>query len=416
MEANETIRVLIVDNNLETREKIRTLLSNEKTINVVGAAKTGKEAIDLAEESEPDVVVLDVNMPDMDEIAVTEAICRRVPFSQIVILAVQVDPNYMRRAMLAGARDFIVKPPLPDELRSAVYRAGGLAHERRDNSMRVLPREAQEIGVTKQAAPVSLGKIIQVYSPKGGTGCTTLATNLAIALQTPNTKTVLVDGNLQYGDIAVFVNEVGYHSILDLTPRVDDLDPEIISTVTVNHRRSGLDVIIAPNRPELADKVSGEEFYKVLQYLRRIYDYVVVDTPTALNDITLAVLDATDLIVLVLTQDIAAVKNTRLFLSIIDGLHINRQRILVVMNRFDRKIAINPEKIGENLKQEIVSVIPLEEHIAVRAANQGIPFVLESKTEAISKSVFDLAENVRVRVGSLEAVDTTQLKIYKNAA
>jgi pilus assembly protein CpaE len=186
--------------------------------------------------------------------------------------------------------------------------------------------------------------------------------------------------------------------------------------VTVNHRRSGLDVIIAPNRPELADKVSGEEFYKVLQYLRRIYDYVVVDTPTALNDITLAVLDATDLIVLVLTQDIAAVKNTRLFLSIIDGLHINRQRILVVMNRFDRKIAINPEKIGENLKQEIVSVIPLEEHIAVRAANQGIPFVLESKTEAISKSVFDLAENVRVRVGSLEAVDTTQLKIYKNPA
>jgi pilus assembly protein CpaE len=416
METNETIRVLIVDNNLETREKIRTLLSNERTINVVGAAKTGKEAIDLAEENEPDVVVLDVNMPDMDEIAVTEAICRRVPFSQIVILAVQVDPNYMRRAMLAGARDFIVKPPLPDELRSAVYRAGGLAHERRDNSMRVLPREAQETGVTKQAAPVSLGKIIQVYSPKGGTGCTTLATNLAIALQTPSTKTVLVDGNLQYGDIAVFVNEVGYHSILDLTPRVDDLDPEIISTVTVNHRRSGLDVIIAPNRPELADKVTGEEFYKVLQYLRRIYDYVVVDTPTALNDITLSVLDATDLIVLVLTQDIAAVKNTRLFLSIIDGLHINRQRILVVMNRFDRKIAINPEKIGENLKQEIVNVIPLEERVAVRAANQGIPFVLESKTEAISKSVIDLAENVKTRVASLEDVDTTQLKIYKSVA
>ena len=169
-----------------------------------------------------------------------------------------------------------------------------------------------------------------------------------MALHTPTTKSVLVDGNLQYGDVAVFVNEVGYHSILDLTPRVDALDPEIISTVTVTHRRSGTDVIIAPNRPELADQVSGEAFYKVLQYLRRIYSYVIVDTEASLNELTLSVLDATDLIVLVVTQDIAAVKNARLFLSITDGLHVNRQRVLAVMNRDDKRVAISPERVGEN--------------------------------------------------------------------
>ena len=257
METNEIIRVLIVDNNGETREKVRALLKLERGMEVVAVAKTGKEAIEQAQDLEPDVVVLDVNMPDMDEIEVTEAICRRVPFSQIIILAVQVEPNYMRRAMLAGARDFLVKPPMPDELRSAVYRAGGLAHERRDNSFRSRPPSSQDTQSSKSSTQAALGKVIQLYSPKGGTGCTTLATNLAMALHTPSTKSVLVDGNLQYGDVAVFVNEVGYHSILDLTPRVDALDPEIISTVTVTHRRSGVDVIIAPNRPELADQVSG---------------------------------------------------------------------------------------------------------------------------------------------------------------
>jgi len=416
MDTSAVVRVLIVDSNPETREKIRTLLKMEKGMDLVATARTGREAIDMAQETEPDVVVLDVNLPDIDEIAVTEAICRRAPFTQIVILAVQVDPNYMRRAMLAGARDFIVKPPMADELRSAVYRAGGIAHERRNQSFRTLPQPSQEAQPSKNVSPFVQGKVIQVYSPKGGTGCTTLATNLAVSLQSDKTKTILVDGNLQYGDVAVFVNEVGYNSILDLTPQIDDLDPGVIATVTVNHPRSGMDVMIAPNRPEMADQVSGEQFYKALQYLKRIYAYVVVDTPTSLNDINLAVLDAADLIVVVFTQDIAAIKNTRLFLSVAEGLHINRQRLLLVMNRYDKRIAISPEKVGENLKQEILNVVPLDEKTAGRAANQGLPFVLDGKNEPISKSVQDLAENIRSRLASLDAAELGALKALKPSA
>ncbi|MCL4559022.1 MAG: response regulator [Chloroflexi bacterium] len=416
MENSEIIRVLIVDGNVESREKTRSLLKMEKGMEIVGVSRGGREAIDLAQETEPDVVVLDASLPDMDEIEVTEAICRRVPFTQVVILAVQVDPNYMRRAMLAGARDFIVKPPMTDELRSAVYRAGGLAHERRDNSLRVLPQSATEAQHARPLASTTLGKIIQLYSPKGGSGCTTLATNLAIALHSEKTHSILVDANLQYGDVAVFFNEVAYHSVLDLAPRVNDLDPEVIASVTVNHQKSGVDIIVAPNRPEMADKVSGEEFYKVLQYLRRLYGYIIVDTPTELNDVTLSVLDAADLVVLVTTQEISSIKNSRLFLSVTDGLHFDRQRILFVMNRFDKKVAISPEKVTENLKQEIVSVIPADEACAVRAANQGIPFVLESKTYPLTKSIFNLAEIIRSRLGSLETGDATQMKVFRTEA
>lgn len=414
-EKTEKIRVLIVDNNPETREKTRTLLGQEKDIEILGAAKTGREAIDLSQDSEPDVVVLDVNTPDMDEIAITEAICRRVPFAQILILAVQVDPNYMRRAMLAGARDFIVKPPLADELRSAVYRAGGLAQERRASSMRILPHMSKESEPTRPQA-VARGKVIQVYGAKGGVGTTTLAANLAVALQSPTSKAVLVDGNLQYGDVAIYLNEVGYHSILDLTSRINDLDPDTLASVLVTHAQTGLDIMVAPNRPEMAEKVSGEEFFKVIQYLRRLYSYVIVDTPTALGEITLSTLDAADVLLLVTTQEIPAVKNTRLFLSILDGLHISRQRIVFAINRYDRQVAISPEKVGENLKQEVAAIIPLELKTALRAENQGKPFVLDKKDEPISKAVLDLAEIVKNQLTAVANADPNQLKVLRQNA
>ena len=108
---SDKIRVIIVDDIAETRENIRKLLQFESDIEVVGVARTGREGIDLTEEISPDVVLMDINMPDMDGITATETIRKEVPFAQIVILSVQGDPNYMRRAMLAGARDFLTKPP-----------------------------------------------------------------------------------------------------------------------------------------------------------------------------------------------------------------------------------------------------------------------------------------------------------------
>jgi len=408
----EKIRVLIVDYNVETREKTRSLLAQEKDLEVAGVARNGREAIDLAQDIQPDVVVLDVNTPDMDEIAITEAICRRVPFAQVLILAVQVDPNYMRRAMLAGARDFIVKPPMPDELRSAVYRAGGLAQERRASSLRVLPQASLFAEPTKPI-PTIRGKIIQVYGPKGGVGTTTIATNLALALHTPQTKTVLVDSNLQYGDVAVFLNEVGYRSIIDLAPRVNDLDQDVVSSVITHHDSSGLDLMAAPNRPEMAEKVTGEEFYKVLQYLRRVYSYIIVDSPPALNEITLSVLDAMDVIILVVTQEIPSIKNSRLFLSVMDGLHIPRQRLLFVMNRYDRLIALSPEKVGENLKQEMACVIPSDFRTAIKSENQGNPFILTNPEEPLSKAIFQLSDQVKDRLNTLSTADGAQLKIFQ---
>ncbi|HAE58424.1 MAG TPA: histidine kinase, partial [Anaerolineae bacterium] len=127
----DKVRVLIVDDVSETRENVRKLLQFETDIEVVGTARSGKEAVQQTFDIKPDVVLMDINMPDMDGITATEAIRQRDQVAQIVILSVQGDPNYMRRAMLAGARDFLTKPPMADELISAIRRAGQMAHSTR---------------------------------------------------------------------------------------------------------------------------------------------------------------------------------------------------------------------------------------------------------------------------------------------
>ena len=139
MPVGDKIRVVIVDDVSETRENVRKLLQFETGVDVVGLARTGKEAIQISQDLNPDVVLMDINMPDMDGIAATEAIRARQPAVQVVILSVQSDQNYMRRAMLAGARDFLTKPPMGDELISAIRRAGAMAQTERSKTVNVQP-------------------------------------------------------------------------------------------------------------------------------------------------------------------------------------------------------------------------------------------------------------------------------------
>jgi pilus assembly protein CpaE len=399
----QKIRVLIVDDVADTRENVRKLLTFESDIEVAGAARSGREAIQLTKELNPDVVLMDINMPDMDGITATETIRQQVPATQIVILSVQNDANYMRRAMLAGARDFLTKPPMADELVSAIRRAGLMAQEERAKvtaqAAFTAPAGSPVQGTV--SGPYVSGRVVMVYSPKGGTGVTTIAVNLAIALNNEETRVALIDGNLQYGDVAIFLNEQGKNSIVDLAPRAEELDFEVVEGVMIKHS-TGLRILAAPPRPEYAEKVHGEQFGKLVQYLRRMYAYVVIDATPLLNDITLATLDQTDLIVLVATQDIPSIKNARLFLDLLNTIGVSRDRVCFVVSKYDKRISVTPEKIGENLKQEVSTIFPLDERVVIPSVNRGIPFVLDNKAQPSAKAIFTLAESVRAKLSKLD--------------
>jgi pilus assembly protein CpaE len=403
MPALEKIRVLIVDDIADTRENLKRLLQFDQMIEFVGAARSGREAIDLSLQLKPDVVIMDINMPDMDGITATEAIRRKVPFTQVVILSVQSDASYMRRAMLAGARDFLTKPPMIDDLTAAIRRAGAMAADERGKAP--VYQTGQPGGSSPQGAggmSSQLGKIIVVYSPKGGTGKTTIATNLALALHSEETKAVIVDANVQFGDVAVFLNEQVKNSLLDLTPRVEELDHELVEEVIVKHNATGLRILPAPPKPEMADQILGDQFGKLMEYLRQVYAYIVIDTASYLTEVVQSALDVADLIVLVTTQDIPSIKNSNSFLMLADTSGIKRERILFVMNRFDKRISISPERVGESLRQEIVITIPFEERIVSTSVNRGVPFIIDNKTQPVGKSILSLADAVREKLTKLQ--------------
>jgi pilus assembly protein CpaE len=387
----EIIQVMVVDDIAQTRENIVRSLSFHAHIQVVATASNGKEAIQLARSKHPDVVLMDVNMPDMDGLTATAGVRKVSPATQIIILTVQDDLDYMRRAMMVGARDFLTKPPLIDELVTAVQHAYESAKQEK-------AKLAAQQPVQSAAAQRALGKIITVYSSKGGTGRTSLAANLAVTLSNSETRVVIVDGDLQFGDVAVMFNEPEKTSVLDLALRAEELDAEFVESVLVAHR-SGVKLIGAP-RPEEAEDVSSEQFTKLLRYLSTLFAYVIVDTSTHLSEITLAAIDASDLLLVVTLQDIPSIVSTRRFLNLVPQLKIPSQRLLLVMNGFDERVNISPEKVNKTFQQEIAAIIPLEGKVVIPSINRGLPFMLQGDILAkpLGKAYISLAEAIRQRL------------------
>jgi len=153
----------------------------------------------------------------------------------------------------------------------------------------------------------------------------------------------------------------------------------------------------------MAERISADQFSKVIQYLQRMFAYVVVDTSHILSDVVLSMFDISDVIVLVTTQEIPAIKNARLFLDLLQTLGITKERIVFTMNRYDKRIAITPERVGENLKHDVSVTIPLDEKVAITAVNRGVPFMLDNKSQLIGRGIFSLAEAVRARLIILES-------------
>jgi len=183
---------------------------------------------------------------------------------------------------------------------------------------------------------------------------------------------------------------------------VDELEVEVVEEILIKHEASGLRILAAPQRPEQAERVSADQFTKVLQFLQRMYSYVVVDTSPILTDVILSTIDISDVIVLVTTQEIPSIKNARLFLDLSQTMGITKQRIVFAMNRYDKRIAITPERVSENLKHEVSAILPLDEKVVITAVNRGVPFMLDNKSQPVGRGIFSLAEAVRARLTTLE--------------
>jgi pilus assembly protein CpaE len=319
---------------------------------------------------------------------------------------VQGEADYLRRSMLAGAREFLIKPFSSDELVSSIRRVYELGAAQRARYQAPAP-PASATAQRRPPPPEELGKVISVFSPKGGTGCSTIATNLAIALQTETeARVVLVDGNLQFGDIAVLLNLKPVRTVADLVPHMNELDGELIHSVMIPHS-SGIKTLLAPPRPEMADLVIPDHMKRILEELKKTFDFIIVDTWTSLHDLVLAIMDVSDRIVLITTPDIPSIKNTKLFFEVTEALGYPPEKVFLTINKVDRRSSIRAEDIETGIKHPVAATLVLDERVATPAANQGAPFVFSAANSAIAQGMVDLAHQLLDTLVEKEGVAET---------
>ncbi|NPV28909.1 MAG: response regulator [Firmicutes bacterium] len=374
----EPIRVLIVDDVPETCENIRCLLHFEPRIEVVGEARDGEEAVKKAEKLRPDIILMDINMPVLDGIAATEAISLRVPGSAIIIMSVQGEQEYLRRAMAAGAREYIVKPFTSDELTATIYRVYEMEKKRQLHAQgALLPGRRSE------------AQVIAIFSTKGGVGKTTLAVNLGVCLVRDfGCSVVLLDLDLQFGDVAVMLNLMPRQTISDLAAEFQQLDGELLESYLTKHS-SGLRVLAAPSRPEYAELVTAPLVEKVINLLKTRYDYILIDTPGIFTDPSLVALDYAHLILLVSSLDLPTLKNVKLGLEVLDSLH-HKDKVKVVLNRATPEMGIGPGDVEKVLEFPLTSQIPSDGRLVVGAVNSGVPFLLSHPQSRVAESLRQL--------------------------
>jgi pilus assembly protein CpaE len=291
----------------------------------------------------------------------------------VILLRRRLDVAVLGQALRAGVREVVTADDLTG-LADAVRRSRELSQKMAGQH----DHAAQE------------GKIVTVFSAKGGVGKTTFSTNLGCYLASTGARVLLVDLDLAFGDVGISLQMLPQNSIIDLVQMAGHLDEQGLQSVVTRHD-SGLDAACAPAEPSDADRIPGQVIGELLKVAKRCYDFVVVDTPPAFTEHVLAAFDHSDLLVLLATLDIPAVKNLRLTLDTLDLLGSPREDRVVVLNRSDAKVGLRSEDVVAVIKQEIAVMVPNSTAVPA-SVNRGVPIVLDEPKHPVSIAIRELAE------------------------
>lgn len=375
----ERIRVLLVDDSYQVRQSVKTMLEFESDeFEVVGEAQNGEEAVAKAAALRPDVVLMDINMPGMDGIEATSRLMAQSPVN-VVIISVQGEQEYLRRAMKAGARDYLIKPFTFDELVQSIRTAA--------ENRPILTGSANQ----PAAPPKRQGKVVTIFSTKGGVGKTTVAANLSAALAMGGKQRVAaLDLDLEFGTLPTMMGVRPQATLVDLCRLDTPITADHVNRVMVRQSQSNVGVLAGPPMPHLASEVDGDGrndtsrnyVAEVIEGLRQIHDYVVIDTAPSFREANLVALDRSDLILMITLPEIAVLESTAKGLDVLlERLEYPREKVQVVLNRSDSVQGLSHSEIGASLGQPLYHLVPSDGHSLVAAANVGIPAVLKRSSK-----------------------------------
>ena len=381
--AGERIRVLIVDDHDATVQTVTTMLRLDPEFEVVGVANDGKAGVEQVAALQPDVALMDINMPVMDGITATEIIVQRHPGTAVVMLSAQTDHEYLRRSMNVGASYFLAKPVSSDEIYNAIRRANEV-NRLRSARYAAPPPEPEPAGPA--------GTTIAFFSPSGGVGRTTIVTNLAVALQ-KIAPTAIVDLSLPFGDIAVLLNAPPKaKSIGDLVGRFATLRPAELDQVLFTHR-SGVRALLAPPSPEMEERIGPDDVRKLLAVIKQQFRYVIVDTWASYGETMLAALESVDRIMLPFTLELTSVKNARVFIEVMRKVGMD-SKVTLLVNRIDQPNGLKLSDIEGGLGRKISHSLSMDEGSLRLAMNRGLPVVDTHPDSKIAKEFAAFAKTV----------------------
>lgn len=339
------IKVLIADDILETRKLIRKMFSiEENKIEIVAEASNGKEVIESIRKFNPDIILMDINMPVLNGLETTEIINEKYPNIIVIIMSVQRENEYLKKAMFAGAKEYIIKPLNYEELYTTII------------STYNRYKKKEEI-ISKLNAIKRESKIISFYGSKGGVGKSIVALNTAIAYSKKyGKKVLLIDLDLYFGDIGMMLNEYKSKTLIDLIDENQTISYENIKEYLFSYN-TNLDVLLAPRNPESAEYIKKDIVKKIIDKVKNYYDVIIFDNGVNFGECTLVSLDLSNVIAFVSNMELSSLKNMKIGLKILNTLNYS-SKIKVIVNSENTKFGIKHKDILNAFSNEDLSFIP----------------------------------------------------------
>lgn len=367
--------VLVIDQDPEARFQVGRLVQ-QADFELSGQAGLGTEAVALASDAGPDLVLCGMNEPVVRAVQTIEALVHALPQTPVIAYAGSGDLQLVRKAMLAGARDFLKTPFKPEELGRSLFAA-------------LESEERRRLGESSGALLGAAGSIITVSGAKGGVGKTTLATNLAVALAGTGQSVVLVDADDTFGDAADNLALRGERTVTDALRELDIEQPEGVRRFLTYHQ-NGLAVLAAPASPFEWRGVPGERLEALLRALARQFDAVVVDTASTLSEVSMAALGAASAVLWVTTPEYASVRDSLQAFQTLRSVNCLDDRVRVVLNIASSEVEVRPDSIEQALGAAIFWTIPYDRTVR-RCAQAGQSLVEAEPRSPASAGVIELA-------------------------
>jgi pilus assembly protein CpaE len=373
--------LLVVDQDDDFVSKAKELFDGRLPV-----ARSIEEAISTIESGGVRMVLLGPSYQGEEAMDQIRSLHNQDPSLILMLIAAEVTADVLRRGMRAGVSDVLEAPLDEEKIEAAIEQ---FAHD-------VLKRKPGT--PAPESAPREKGgRIVTVMSAKGGSGKTVLATNLALLLnRIPDTKVVLVDADLQFGDVCLVLQLEPRFTMVNAAHELHHLDAELLDSLLTEHP-SGLKVLAAPLEPAFADDITTAGLMQMLDVLKENFDYVVVDTASMLDELILSLIEKSDEILMLVDMDLPSVKNAKLALETLRLLKFSTSNVRLVMNRSNSKAKLDNKEIEGALKMPISAAVPSDAMVAA-SVNEGRPVVESEPKSKVAKGFESVAELIAGKI------------------